>query len=93
MADSDPKSVVARFWELYNTPEGITRTPELCAADCVHEQAANLFSPAVRYVGRRAQSDRIAGVLAAFKDWNVTPHEIIAEGERVAARCTWAATS
>ncbi len=88
----NPKAVVARFWELYNSPDTVLQTADLCAEECEHYQAA-LFGPASHYVGREPQIERIRMVAAAFSDWRVTPLQFVADGEDVACRYAWTATS
>ncbi len=92
MTDNSPKAVVERFWEMYNGRETVLQTADLCAEDCEHHQAA-LFGPPAHYVGRKPQIERIRMVAAAFSDWQVTPLQIVAEGEDVACRYAWTATS
>lgn len=92
MTDPSPKAVVERFWELYNSPDTILQTADLCAEDCEHHQAP-LFGPAAYYVGREPQIERIRMVAAAFSDWRVTPLQVVADGEDVACRYAWTATS
>lgn len=92
MTGATPKAVVARFWELYNSPDTTLQTADLCADDGEHHQAA-LFGPASRYVWREPQVERIKMVRAAFSGWHVTPLQTIADGEDVACRYAWMATS
>lgn len=92
MTDTSPKAIVARFWEMYNGPDTILQTADLCTEDCEHHQAA-LFGPPAHYVGRKPQIERVRMVAAAFSDWHVTPLQIVAEGEDVACRYAWTATA
>ena len=92
MTNPSPKAVVERFWEMYNGRETVFQTADLCAEDCEHHQAA-LFGPPAHYVGRKPQIERIRMVAAAISDWQVTPLQIVAEGEDVACRYAWTATS
>lgn len=86
--DNSPRAVVARYWDLYNAPGGIQRTPELCSEDCVHQPSAG-----IQYVGRKAQSERIATVASLVRDWTVVPHETLVDGEDAATRYTWRGTA
>jgi predicted ester cyclase len=83
-------AVVARFWELYNSPQTIRQTAALCAEDCHHEQSTPAGT--VQYVGRTAQLERIEQVSAAFADWHVTPLETVSDGRNVASRYAWRGT-
>ncbi len=88
MTSTSPKAVVARFWDLYNRPGGIFRTPDLCSEDCVHEQW-----PAFSGVGKQAQRERVAAVAASFRDWTVQVCETVVHGEHVATRYSWVGTA
>lgn len=77
------KAVVRRFYERAVNQQNLNAVEDLLTPDFVHNGEQR---------GSAGQRQVVAGMLAAFPDLHVTVDAIIAEGDDVAARCTWSGT-
>ena len=82
MAD-DPASVMSRIVERVFNNKDLAAADELVAEDIVDHSGFPGQPP-----GREGIKQRWAGMFAAFPDFHITVHDLVAEGERVAMRAT-----
>ena len=81
----DNKAVVQSFIDKLNARD-FPGAAELITLDCVHHTQGLGGGD---LVGRDAWLNLVRGLWVAFPDRSIEVHQIIGEGERVAARLTW----
>ena len=82
MATEENKALIQRWYD------GVSRGDASVSAEVV----APDYQMNGQRLGPQGARQVTAMILAAFPDWRVTVHDLIAEGDRVAARLTYSGT-
>jgi predicted ester cyclase len=82
MATEESKALIQRWYE------GVGRGDASVSAEMVSPDYQMNGQP----LGPQGAQQVTATILAAFPDWHVIVHDLIAEGDRVAARLTYRGT-
>lgn len=83
MSTEENKSLVTRYVDQVLNRGNTAVADELLAPDY-----RRYISPTTAPLSADVQKQRLAGVRAAFPDWQVTVEDMIADGDRVAFRAT-----